>query len=121
MNENSKLQREALIFNKQKYNMYDGPGIRTIVFFKGCPLRCKWCSNPESLERGYSILYKEDLCKHCGKCAEVCPVGIHKMENGKHTIDRKIACTGCRKCEKACLSKALLIVGQKEKIIVKKI
>lgn len=111
-----KLQREALIFNKQKYNMYDGPGIRTIVFFKGCPLRCKWCSNPESLERGYSIMFKEDLCKNCGKCAEVCPVGIHKIVDGVHQIDRKISCTGCRKCEKACPNKALSIAGYKENI-----
>lgn len=113
---NNKLQREALIFNKQKYNMYDGPGVRTIVFFKGCPLRCKWCSNPESLERGYSIMFKEDLCVNCGRCVEVCPVGIHKMENGIHKIDRSIACTGCRKCEQVCLSKALSIVGKRETI-----
>lgn len=113
---NQKLEREALIFNKQKYNMYDGPGVRTLVFFKGCPLRCKWCSNPESIEPGYSVMFKEDLCKNCGKCAEVCPVGIHKMVDGKHIIDRKIACTGCKKCEEVCPHRAISIIGYKEKI-----
>ena len=50
------LERRARIFNTQKYNMYDGPGIRSIAFFKGCPLRCKWCSNPESQRRGFEVL-----------------------------------------------------------------
>ena len=111
------IERAALIFNKQKYNMYDGPGVRTLVFFKGCPLRCKWCANPEGLETGYSVMYKRDLCVDCGRCVQVCPVGIHKMdESGKHIIDRDIRCIGCRKCEEACLSKALSIVGDKVKI-----
>lgn len=117
MNE-SVIERQALIFNKQKYNMYDGPGIRTMVFFKGCPLRCKWCANPEGLERGYGVMFTESLCINCGECAKVCPVGIHKMTgpNGSHEIDRSIACIGCRKCEKACMPKALSIVGDKKNI-----
>lgn len=110
------IERQALIFNKQKYNMYDGPGVRTMVFFKGCPLRCKWCANPEGLETGFSVMYKQDVCVHCGACTKVCPVGIHKMQGDTHKVDRNIKCIGCRKCEQACLVKALSIVGDKVNI-----
>ena len=68
------MERKALIFNVQKYNMYDGPGIRTIVFFKGCPLRCKWCANPEGLERKIQIMFKKNSCVNCGLCVDACPV-----------------------------------------------
>ena len=63
------------VFNVQKYNLYDGPGIRTIVFFKGCPMRCKWCANPEGLEFSTNIMYKETLCKPYNACAKTCPLG----------------------------------------------
>ncbi|NQN90915.1 choline TMA-lyase-activating enzyme [Streptococcus suis] len=63
------------VFNVQKYNLYDGPGIRTIVFFKGCPMRCKWCANPEGLEFGTNIMHKETLCKPYNACAKTCPLG----------------------------------------------
>ncbi|MGT2800328.1 choline TMA-lyase-activating enzyme [Streptococcus marmotae] len=63
------------VFNVQKYNLYDGPGIRTIVFFKGCPMRCKWCANPEGLEFGSNVMYKETLCKPYNSCASTCPLG----------------------------------------------
>ena len=70
------MERKALIFNIQKYNLYDGPGIRTLVFFKGCPLRCLWCSNPEGQVRAYQILFKKDRCVNCGACAAKCPVKV---------------------------------------------
>lgn len=63
------------VFNVQKYNLYDGPGIRTIVFFKGCPMHCKWCANPEGLEFGTNIMHKETLCKPYNACAKTCPLG----------------------------------------------
>lgn len=107
------IERKALTFNIQKYNMYDGPGVRTIVFFKGCPLRCKWCSNPESQLRQYQVLFKASLCENCGACVPVCPAGIHALSaEGKHTIDRTKECVGCRACEKACFNSALAIVGE---------
>lgn len=110
-------ERKAHIFNIQKYNMYDGPGIRTIVFFKGCPLRCTWCSNPEGQLLPYQILYKRDLCISCGACVPVCPVGIHTISStGEHCIDRSKECIGCHKCEEVCTKKALAITGQTKSI-----
>lgn len=110
-------ERKAHIFNIQKYNMYDGPGVRTLVFFKGCPLQCAWCSNPEGQKLPYQVLYKHDLCIDCGACAPVCPVGIHTFSaTGKHSIDRSKECIGCHKCEDACLQKALAITGQVKSI-----
>ncbi len=106
------IERKILTFNIQKYNMYDGPGIRTIVFFKGCPLRCKWCSNPESQLRRIDVLFKKDVCVNCGACVDVCPVNLHKIENGIHSVDRSIECVGCRKCSTACPVNALAIVGE---------
>ncbi|MDO5408278.1 MAG: choline TMA-lyase-activating enzyme [Eubacteriales bacterium] len=108
------IQRKALIFNVQKYNMYDGPGIRTIVFFKGCPLRCKWCANPEGLERKIQVMFKQNSCVNCGSCVNVCPQGIHVMDDqtGKHAVLRDRDCIGCRKCREVCPQAAIEISGE---------
>jgi len=108
------IERKAFIFNVQKYNMYDGPGIRTLVFFKGCPLRCKWCSNPEGMVRKFQVMYKQNSCVNCGACADVCPVGIHVIskETGKHEIQREKDCIGCMKCKNVCPNAALTIAGE---------
>ncbi|MEG6522928.1 choline TMA-lyase-activating enzyme [Desulfotomaculum sp. 1211_IL3151] len=114
------LERKARIFNVQKYSIYDGPGVRTLIFFKGCPLRCKWCSNPEGLERKYQVMFKEDLCIHCGSCIPVCPVQIHHFQDAaggpKHKINRTTDCVGCRKCETVCPKQALSVVGSDQTI-----
>ncbi len=112
-------ERRARIFNIQKYSIYDGPGIRTLIFFKGCPLRCQWCSNPEGLKKKYQVMYKRDLCTDCGACIAVCPqeihrfstVGPHDSSKPRHLIDRMSDCIGCRACEKVCPAQALSIVG----------
>jgi pyruvate formate lyase activating enzyme len=83
------LERQALIFNIQKYNVYDGPGIRTIVFFKGCPLRCKWCANPEGLVRKPELMYKESQCIDCGACVKNCPLAHYFDSQGKHQVKRE--------------------------------
>ncbi|QIB68839.1 choline TMA-lyase-activating enzyme [Aminipila butyrica] len=108
------IERKATIFNIQKYNMYDGPGVRTLVFFKGCPLRCKWCANPEGLQKKFQVMYKANNCTNCGACVSVCPVGIHSIskDNQEHKVDQSIDCLGCQKCVEACNFGALTIVGQ---------
>jgi len=125
---NGILERKARIFNVQKYSIYDGPGIRTLIFFKGCPLRCKWCSNPEGLERKYQVMFQEDLCIHCGSCIPVCPARIHCVsaeigdplqcsnEKTRHRVNRDMECVGCRKCEVICPKRALSIAGMDRKI-----
>lgn len=110
------LEREARVFNIQKYSLYDGPGVRTLIFFQGCPLQCKWCSNPEGLSMQSTLMYKKDACKHCNKCLQACPKGIHKLKDGKHYIDRTINCDACKKCEKACYASALKVMGEDIKI-----
>ena len=113
MSDNNVIERKAFIFNKQKYNMYDGPGVRTLVFFKGCPLRCKWCSNPEGLERKYQIMFKPTTCVSCGSCVPVCPQKIHSISpTGEHIIDRDIDCIGCGQCVEVCVPDALKVAGQ---------
>ena len=106
------IERKAMIFNVQKYNIYDGPGVRTLVFFKGCPLRCKWCANPEGLERKYQVMFKRDSCTDCGACVSVCPASIHTISKElKHEVTHSIDCIGCHKCEAICTESALSIVG----------
>ncbi|MCI9596793.1 MAG: choline TMA-lyase-activating enzyme [Firmicutes bacterium] len=111
------IERKAFIFNKQKYNMYDGPGVRTMIFFKGCPLRCKWCSNPEGLEKKYQIMFKPASCVSCGACVPACPVGIHSIsKDGEHLIERGIDCLGCGNCVESCMVSVLKVAGEQQTI-----
>ncbi len=100
---------EATVFNIQRFSLHDGPGIRTVVFLKGCPLRCLWCHNPESTSTQPQIMYNPERCIGCGGCATVC--ACHKTENGLHIYDRT-NCTNCGKCTKECFSRSLTLVGQ---------
>jgi len=101
---------KALVTNIQGYSIHDGPGIRTVVFLKGCPLRCKWCANPENLENRIRIGFIETLCKHCGRCASGCSVGAILPTPDKR-IDRS-KCTECGDCVKKCYYGALVAYGE---------
>ena len=108
----SKMQSETvkkgIVFNIVHGSMVDGYGIRTTIFLKGCPLKCKWCCNPEGQKYEPELRYTEMLCKGCMKCIDVCPEGaIRKSEDGATvTIDRK-RCTNCMKCIDSCFFGAL--------------
>ena len=81
-----RIERQAMIFNVQKYSLYDGPGIRTIVFFKGCPLRCQWCANPEGIKRRFEVMFKESVCTNCGACVDACPMKALNITGSIMTI-----------------------------------
>ena len=98
------------VTNIQRFCMHDGPGIRTTVFLKGCPLRCQWCHNPETQEIKQQIFYAQNKCIYCRACEE-CPQGAHKFENDCHFFLRK-NCILCGKCVSACPSKALEFVSK---------
>lgn len=102
---------QGIVYNIQRMSTKDGPGIRTTVFLKGCPLRCLWCSNPESQEFAPQMLFFGHLCTGCGSCVEVCPHGAIKMENG-HAVQDRCLCTSCGTCARVCHSKAREMSGK---------
>jgi pyruvate formate lyase activating enzyme len=99
----------AIITNIQGYSIHDGPGIRTVVFMKGCPLRCIWCANPENLTPNIQIGFIRHLCQNCGRCAAVCRHGAILPGDG-HRIDQT-KCTTCGDCVDSCYYDALVRYG----------
>lgn len=96
------------IFDIQRFCLHDGPGIRTTVFFKGCPLRCVWCSNPESQESRPQLLFSRDRCMGCGACAAACPRGLPPSGEGYDAA----RCLLCGACADVCPKEALLVKGR---------
>lgn len=101
----------SYIIDVQRCSIHDGPGIRTTVFLKGCPLRCKWCHNPESQSFHKELSFNSSLCTNCGQCIGVCQKKVHQMKEGEHTFDFS-KCVQCGACTEVCPSKALNIIGK---------
>lgn len=99
------------IFQIQRFSIQDGPGIRTTVFLKGCPLHCLWCHNPESRSPRHQLFFSPAQCIGCGACIECCPQHAHQMEDGVHVLDRE-ACVVCGACAEHCYSGALEFIGR---------
>lgn len=102
---------KPLVTNIQKYSIHDGDGIRTSVFFKGCPLKCVWCHNPETQNFKKQILTNREKCTGCGACVKACPSGAIRMEDGKAVTDHD-KCTGCGVCTDYCLQNIREIAGE---------
>ncbi len=101
----------CLITNIQRYSIHDGDGIRTTVFFKGCPLRCAWCHNPETQEKKRELLYDQGKCTGCGACMAVCPQKAVAIENGRALTDRR-RCSACGACTEVCMLNLREIAGK---------
>lgn len=106
---------KATIFNIQKFCIHDGPGIRTTIFFKGCPLHCLWCANPESQLFTEQVTYHEKNCRLCGNCIQTCPQNALSITDDKIKIDYS-TCDQCLKCILACRYNALKKEGYQQNI-----
>lgn len=102
--------QQPLIFAIERHALEDGPGIRTTLFLKGCPLRCVWCHNPESVEPGLEVGFYPSHCIRCGDCVRACPTGAAQLEL-PHRIDRYL-CHRCGRCAEACPGRALRRIGR---------
>ncbi len=106
--------QRPLIFDIKRHALEDGPGIRTTIFFKGCPLRCVWCHNPESMEPGLEIGFYPSGCIRCGDCVQACPRGAAQLDLPSR-IDRAI-CNRCGACAEACPGRGLRQIGRSYEI-----
>ena len=105
------MRTSGLVFNIQRFSIHDGPGIRTSVFLKGCPLRCFWCHNPEGRHLRPEVRYSPSRCIACGACVEACPNHAHTIHEGVHHFSRSL-CHGHGACIEVCYSGALESSGR---------
>ena len=105
------LMENAKVIEIKRFAVHDGDGIRTTVFLKGCPLKCVWCHNPESIDFKPQLAFYKNKCTLCGECAKVCPTGAHIISGDGHILDRE-KCVSCGKCESACFNGALKLYGR---------
>ncbi|MCG8566790.1 MAG: 4Fe-4S binding protein, partial [Desulfobacterales bacterium] len=101
------------IINIQHFSLHDGPGIRTTLFFKGCPLKCAWCANPDTQKKGRELIHSRNQCTGCGQCIQACPDNLIAFTEDKAdlAIDRE-NCTLCTACVEACPGNAMRIAGR---------
>lgn len=102
---------KGVITDIQRYSIEDGPGNRTTVFMKGCPLRCLWCQNPETWNQHPEIVWYDAKCVRCGRCIETCPKNAIRLAENRIVTDRKL-CVNCGKCAEVCLNKARELKGK---------
>ena len=111
MPKSSQAKIQGLIFNIQRLAIQDGPGIRTTVFLKGCPLHCPWCSNPESIHPYPEIMLRDVRCIRCGTCVSECPMGASQIIDDRRVIDFSL-CNQCMRCVEKCTARAIERAGQ---------
>ena len=104
--------RSGVVFNIQRFSTHDGPGIRTTVFIKGCPLGCWWCSNPESQNPEPQLMVRDVKCVSCGACAVVCPAEAVSFTPERARVIDWSRCIQCLDCAEACLYEALCVSGE---------
>lgn len=105
------MSESGIVFSIERCSLHDGPGIRTSVFLKGCPLRCSWCHNPESQSFRPQLAFFRDRCVGCGRCAAACQRGVHQLSSESHRLEHS-RCTGCGHCAASCPADALRIYGE---------
>lgn len=105
------MKMKARIFEIKRFAVHDGDGIRTTVFFKGCPLKCVWCHNPESISFDTQLAYYKEKCIGCGECASICKSNAHKADENGHLFEES-ECIACGNCADACLGNALIFYGK---------
>ncbi|MGB9835118.1 MAG: glycyl-radical enzyme activating protein [Candidatus Saccharicenans sp.] len=103
---------KGMIFDLKHYAVHDGPGIRVTVFFKGCPLHCLWCHNPESIAPGKELMLLPNRCARCGDCVKACSYGALSQNNLGEVVADRSRCTLCGDCQRACSREAIQLVGR---------
>ena len=102
----------GMIFDLARFSLHDGPGIRSVIFMKGCPLHCIWCHNPESISAHPEILFAREKCINCRACSQICPQNAHTLSPDRHELNRNL-CLACGKCASGCFAGALTLAGKR--------
>lgn len=106
-------QQSGMVFDIQRFCVHDGPGIRTTVFLKGCPLSCGWCHNPEGIRAEPQIMFNAEKCIGCRACLSVCSHGTHILTADGRRVFHPELCVGCGACARACPSESLTLIGSR--------